>query len=76
MDISNRVFFVVSNDKEIIVYTANEASISQNLDGTADFRASCFGHARLYTRDNKYLPITEKEIAELFIEQNEVLTEG
>ena len=68
-------YVVVANAGDIFVYSVNEWSMSNECDGLTRIRCESNGYVKRFRRDNIYLPITDKEIAELFCSDNEELIE-
>lgn len=69
--------FLVSIDNEYIyVYRVDNLSYAVSCGGPLEFRGDSLGGYRRFVRLNRYMPITEKEIAEVFAEGKEILEEA
>jgi hypothetical protein len=75
IDHQTKVYVVSVRDGDICITQCPHASMTQSLYGPAMFELEC-GSIQQFKRQNKYIPITEEEIARLFInETEELLTE-
>jgi len=68
--------FLVSIDAEYIyVFRVDNLSYTASCGGPLEFRGDSLGGYRRFTRLNKYMHITEEEIAAVFAEGKEILEE-
>ena len=65
---------LVDKDRETITtFRAENISFTQSLDSSTKFEIESYSSPTQFKRENKFLPITDSEIASLFIETNEEL---
>ena len=71
----DKTFLVSIDDEYIYVFRVDNLSYAATCGGPLEFRGDSHGGYRRFARLNKYMPITEKEIAEVFAEGKEIIEE-
>ena len=71
----DKTFLVSADDDHIYVFRVNNLSYAATCGGPLEFRGDSLGGYKCFARLNKYMPITDKEIAELFAEGKEITEE-
>ena len=72
---TDKTFLVSIDDEYIYVFRVDNLSYAATCGGPLEFRGDSHGGYRRFARLNKYMPITDKEIAELFAEGKEITEE-
>ena len=74
IDKPEKSYMVYVSHGDITVIEIGTSTLEYNLDGNTSIRAETIRSSPIHFKRNKiYMPITEEEIAELFIESNEEL---
>ena len=71
----DKTFLVSIDDEYIYIFRVDNLSYSATCGGPLEFRGESLGGYKRFARLNKYMPITEREIAEIFAEGKEITEE-
>ena len=72
---TDKTFLVSIDDEYIYVFRVDNLSYAASCGGPLEFRGDSYSGYKRFTRLNKYMPITEEEIAEVFAEGKEIIKE-
>ena len=73
---TDKAFLVSADDDYIYVFRVDNLSYCTSFNEPLEFRGSSNGGYRRFARINKFVPVTEKEIAELLVESKETVEEA
>jgi len=74
LDKPEKSYMVYVSQGNITVIEIGTSTLEYNLNGNTSIRAEAIRPPMQFKRDKIYMPITEKEIAEIFLEGDEELT--
>ena len=71
----DKAYLVSADDDYIYVFHIDNLSYATSINEPLEFRGSSNGGYRRFARINRFIPITDKEIAELLVESRETVEE-